>query len=145
MFADFNKFRMTFGDLKYVKCTECNKKHICEEIKKYKDETYQPVNNYNYFKNYGCYIKKEVEQMDEKEYIESLENLLIFMCKTYDGITDNLLELFQKGNDAYLKIPTIQGTRNIVSVYRLGTLDIKDIKYGFKDVLKEILNKRGEK
>lgn len=80
--------------------------------------------------------------MNEKEYIESLENLLIFMCKTYGEITDGLLELLQNGNDAYMSIPTIQGTRNIVSVYRMGALEIKDTKYGFKDVLKEIENKR---
>ena len=64
------------------------------------------------------------------------------MCKTYGEITDGLLELLQNGNDAYMSIPTIQGTRNIVSVYRMGTLEIKDTKYGFKDVLKEIENKR---
>ena len=82
--------------------------------------------------------------MDEKEYIESLENLLIFMCKNYTETIDVLCKLAQEGNDTLFKVPAIQGTMNIIKITQIGSLEVKDVKYGFKYILKEIQNKRGE-
>lgn len=57
MFVDFSKFRMTFGNLKYVKCMECAKKDTCNKIEKY-NGTCQPINNNYYWNDYGCYQSK---------------------------------------------------------------------------------------
>ena len=81
--------------------------------------------------------------MDEKEYIKSLENLLIFMCKNYTETIDILCKLAQEGNDTLFKVPAIQGIMNVIKITQIGSLEVKDVKYGFKDVLKEIQNKRG--
>lgn len=82
--------------------------------------------------------------IDNDEYIKSLENLLIFMCKTYDGIEDELMKLSKEGNDALFKVPLIQGTINKINVHQLGKMDYKKSLYSFKDIKNEIIRKENE-
>lgn len=80
---------------------------------------------------------------DQNEYIDSLENLLIFMCQTYEENEKALLLLAKQGNQAFFNVPRIQGTVNTVSIARIAEAEFKTPKYGFNDVKKEILQKRG--
>jgi hypothetical protein len=82
-------------------------------------------------------------EAEEKEYVESLENLLIFMCDSYTLILDELLELGHKeDNKAYMKVSTIQGTHNRIPIRQLGDLDFKPPKHGFNDIYKLVSDKR---
>lgn len=82
--------------------------------------------------------------IDKDEYIKSLENLLIFMCKTYDGIEDELTKLSQEGNTALFKVPLVQGTVNKINIHHLGKMECKKHLYSFKEIKNEILRKESE-
>ena len=81
--------------------------------------------------------------MEKEEYIHSLENLLIFMCQTYEETEHVLLKLSEGGNNALFEVPRIQGTSNIIPISQLSKIKFEQPKYGFKDVKNEILRKRG--
>ena len=80
--------------------------------------------------------------MNKEEYINSLENLLIFMCATYEDTEKVLLKLAEGGNNALFEVPRIQGTPNIIPIAQLAKIKFEQPKYGFKDVENEILRKR---
>lgn len=81
--------------------------------------------------------------MEEKDYIESLENLLIFMCQTYEETERELLKLAkEEENDAFMKMPKIQGTRNSIGISRIAYQGFQHPKYGFQEVAKEIQRRR---
>lgn len=81
--------------------------------------------------------------MDKEEYIQSLENLIIFMCQTYEDQEQVLFKLAKEGNDALFKVPRIQCTANTIPIAQLAKVKFEQPKYGFKDVKEEILRKRG--
>ncbi|MDU2121927.1 MAG: hypothetical protein E7E64_05270 [Clostridium celatum] len=85
------------------------------------------------------------EEIEKDEYIKSLENLLIFMCKTYDDIEMELVKLAQKDNDALFKVPLVQGTNHKINIHQLGRIEFQEPLYNFKDIKNEILRKRYEK
>lgn len=87
-----------------------------------------------------CEFRLLVEQ---NEYINSLENLLIFMCQTYTENEKALLLLAKQGNEAFFNVPRIQGTVNTISIARIAEVEFQKPKHGFNDVKKEILQKRG--
>jgi len=77
-----------------------------------------------------------------KEYIQSLENLLIFMCATYYEIEKVLLK---NKSDLLLKFPKIQGSSINFKLQDIGKLDFEQPKMELKEVYKQIkLNKEGE-
>lgn len=82
--------------------------------------------------------------MDQDKYIESLENLLIFMCQTHEECENVLFELSKEGNEALFKVPRIQGTSNTIPIAQLAKIEFKQPAYGFKDIKNEILKKRGK-
>lgn len=82
--------------------------------------------------------------MDQDKYIESLENLLIFMCKTYVDSEKVLFELAKDGNNALFEVPRIQGTVNTIQIAQLAEIEFQHPEYGFKDIKNEILKKRGK-
>ena len=55
-------------------------------------------------------------KIDEENYVKSLENLLIFMCKTYSSIEETLLKLAEEDNEALFKVPLIQGNINFINI-----------------------------
>lgn len=80
--------------------------------------------------------------INPEEYLASLENLLIFMCNTYDQQQKELAELAEKGNDAFLKVSRIQGTMNTISIAQIGALAFEHPIHSFKEVLSEMKRKR---
>lgn len=80
--------------------------------------------------------------MNKDDYIQSLENTLIFMCNTYENINDELLKLAQEGNNAFFKVPLIQGTSNIVQISQIGKVELQEPIYDLREIKKEILRKR---
>lgn len=84
----------------------------------------------------------KVEPIDKDEYIESLENLLIFMCQTHEDQHKALLGLLKEGNSAYMKVPTIQGTANLIPVSQIADIDFHRPEYGFREVKAEIERRR---
>jgi hypothetical protein len=83
-------------------------------------------------------------ELEEKDYIETLENLLIFMCQTYEGTQKALLKLSkEEDNDAFMKVPMIQGTPNAIGISELAKNVFYHPNYGFNDVAKELSNRRG--
>ncbi|WP_338894880.1 hypothetical protein [Clostridium perfringens] len=83
-----------------------------------------------------------MNNIDKEEYIKSLESLMIFMCKTYDGIEDCLVKLLkEKNNEAFFEIPRIQGTNHIINISKIGKLNFEEPNYGFKDILEIMKNK----
>lgn len=82
------------------------------------------------------------DNLNKEEYIESLENLLIFMCKTYDDIDNTLVNLAEKEhNYTCFEVPRIQGLYHVINITKIGNLEFKEPSYGFKEVL-EIINAR---
>lgn len=78
----------------------------------------------------------------EEEYVSSLENLLIFMCQTYEEIEQVLFKLANEGNEALFKVPRIQGTVNTIPIAQLAKMTFVTPKYGFKTIKEEILKKQ---
>lgn len=87
-------------------------------------------------------MRKRGLKMNKDDYIKSLENVLIFMCNTYTNINDELLKLAQEGNNAFLKVPLIQGTFNIVQISQIGEMELQEPIYDLREIKKEILRKR---
>lgn len=79
--------------------------------------------------------------MNKEEYIQSLENLLIFMCKTYEDQEQILFKLAEGGNDTIFKIPRIQGIVNTVPISQIAKIKFEQPKMSFQDVKKEISRK----
>lgn len=85
--------------------------------------------------------------MDDKEYIEQLEQALIFMCSWYQNIyNETFKDYIEKRNEKYLKLPTIQGFQSIFSVQNIAKIEEDifineevDINYNFN--FKDIENK----
>ncbi|MBL4952199.1 hypothetical protein JK635_08250 [Neobacillus sp. YIM B02564] len=64
-----------------------------------------------------------MEMMTEKEYVQMLENLVVFLCQTYEKIHKTALEECKKnGNEFAFKMPTIQGTPNVIAINRIAKL-----------------------
>lgn len=79
--------------------------------------------------------------MKDKEYIQSLENLLIFMCQTYEEQHEAVLVLAKEGNkEPLLKIPRIQGSHQLSGIRHLSQLEFVKPNHSFKDVVEKIKN-----
>ncbi|WP_195972992.1 hypothetical protein [Clostridium thermobutyricum] len=69
--------------------------------------------------------------MTEKEYIEKLEQALVFMCGWYQNTYEKMFEDYiDNESEAYLELPTIQGFRNRAAVKNIAKLG-RNIKYNF--------------
>lgn len=79
--------------------------------------------------------------MQKNNYVESLEELLIFMCQTYEDMQGSLFELAKKGNHAFTKVPMVQGLSNVIGISRIAKLEFQTPKIGFAEVF-EILEDR---
>lgn len=80
--------------------------------------------------------------MDQDKYIHSLENLLIFMCQTYETQESTLRSLARQGNNAFYKVPMIQGGSNIESISQLANMNFQHPELGFREIKDEIAKKR---
>lgn len=81
--------------------------------------------------------------MEQEQYIKSLENLLIFMCKTYEETHQSLRELYKsEQNEAAFKVPVIQGTSNAISIGYMANLAFENPELGFYQIHKHIQEKR---
>ena len=67
--------------------------------------------------------------MSDKEYIEELEKIVIFLCDVYSKGADSLaVQVDKNGNtddkwmNVFMSFPTIQGTMNRIYVERIGNL-----------------------
>lgn len=72
------------------------------------------------------------EKMTDKEYIEELEKVVIFLCDVYTKGQDSLIcQTNNKGeaDEEWVKIfmhfPTIQGSMNRIGVRKIGNLRTK--------------------
>lgn len=84
-----------------------------------------------------------MNEKEKDEYIECLENLLIFMCQIYDETQKILLDLATtERNDAYMKVPIIQGIMAPSMIHQIGELDFKQPKNGFLQARDIMVNKR---
>lgn len=69
--------------------------------------------------------------MTEKEYVDQLEQLVVFMCGWYQDTYEKVFKDYvDKKNEAYLKLSTIQGFRNRVAVANIAKAE-NNIKYNF--------------
>lgn len=77
---------------------------------------------------------------DEKEYIKSLENLLIFMCQTHEETWEVLHRLAKEEGitKPILEVPTIQGLGNLIPIAQLAKIEFETPKYGFRQVIEKI-------
>lgn len=83
------------------------------------------------------------ETFNKEEYIKSLENLLIFMCNSYDKIDNSLVELAEKEhNYTWFEVPRIQGLYHVIQISKIGKLKFEEPNYGFKEVLEIIKSRR---
>lgn len=88
---------------------------------------------------------KGMYALKEESYVESLENLLIFMCQRYEETQKVLLKLSkEQGNNAFFEVPMIQGTGNVISISRLADLSFAQPIHGFSVVYENIMSKREE-
>lgn len=72
---------------------------------------------------------------EDVDYIDSLENLLIFMCQTYEEQRGVMFELAKEGNmEPLLRVPTIQGSHNLIPIEYLAKKEFNHPKHSFKDV-----------
>lgn len=86
---------------------------------------------------------RDIEEIDEEEYVKSLENVLIFMCKTYDEIEKELVKLVEKENNkAFFKVPRVQGINHVVNISKIGKLKFEQPLYNFKDIFDIMQSKR---
>jgi hypothetical protein len=80
---------------------------------------------------------------NQEEYINSLENLLIFMCQVYQKNHDRFFEMMvTKENDAYLRLSTVQGSYHRFAVKDISKLEFSEPILGFRNVFEEITAKR---
>lgn len=79
--------------------------------------------------------------MKKDDYVGSLEELLIFMCQTYEEMQDSLLELAKEGNEAFTKVPMIQGYSNTMGISQIAKLKFRTPKIGLAEVF-EVLEDR---
>lgn len=85
--------------------------------------------------------------MGDKEYIEQLEQALIFMCSWYQDIyNETFKDYMQERNEKYLKLPTIQGFQSRLAVKNIAKIeeDIfrnKEVNINYNFNFKEIENK----
>lgn len=81
--------------------------------------------------------------MDKDKYIESLESLLVFMCQTHEEWHEELRKLAaEEGNQAFFKMPMIQGTSNRIGISQLSKVEFKTPEYGFYEVFQEMKKKQ---
>ncbi len=69
--------------------------------------------------------------MTEKEYVDQLEQLVVFMCGWYQDTYEKMFKDYvDNKNEAYLKLSTIQGFRNRMAVANIAKAE-NNIKYNF--------------
>lgn len=81
--------------------------------------------------------------MEEKDYIASLENMLIYMCQTYQ-INDDMFfqEWTQHKSDTYLRFHPVKTLPNRKAVKLIGQLPFQVPSGGFGDMYQKMLENR---
>lgn len=87
--------------------------------------------------------EKAVEpEFDKDDYINSLENLLVYMCKHQKDCDMVLRTLAQKDdNQALYKMPMIQGMENSAGIGQLADMPFQAPSHGFLDVAEQLRRK----
>jgi hypothetical protein len=80
----------------------------------------------------------------EEKYVESLENLLIFMCKNYQKTWKVLMELHKEGNETWIKIPSIQRSCHTIPIAQLSKLEFKKPEHNFRYVYDKLYTSADE-
>lgn len=79
---------------------------------------------------------------DKDEYIESLENLLIYMCSHERETVAILRRLAREdGNPALTKIPMVQGLSNTAGIGQLSKMDFHSPTHGFLEIAEQLKRK----
>lgn len=82
--------------------------------------------------------------MEDKEYVQSLENLLVFMCQTYEEQQGVVRELAKEGNkEPLMRIPKIQGYFQLSAIRELSEMDFNVPQHSFKDVVDKMKSRPG--
>jgi hypothetical protein len=82
-------------------------------------------------------------EYNQKDYIQSLENLLIFMCDTYSEIDKTVLEdAAKKKSDFIMRFPKIQGSSISFSIKDIGKLKREQTKISIKKIFRIMNFKR---
>ena len=82
--------------------------------------------------------------MTQKEYIEALENSLIFMCQCHEELESEILNklMERRDDDLWMQWPRIQGSINLLSIAKISKLEYNRIpKFGFKDIYERLQEK----
>lgn len=95
--------------------------------------------------------------MNDKEYTEELEKVVIFLCDVYAKGQDSLTcqttdnrEVDEKWAGVYMSFPTIQGTSNRIHVGKIGRLRTTHLnreapKISFQELYEKLRKGRREK
>lgn len=80
------------------------------------------------------------------DYVQSLENLLIFMCQSHEDVWSVLSELAaQEKNRTILSVPKIQGLKNQMGITQLAKMEFSPPPFGFSEVVERMTARRQEK
>lgn len=81
---------------------------------------------------------EEHHEFNNEKYIQTLENVLIFMCQTYEEQEKILFELAKEGNDALYKLPRIQGSLNLNALFQISKLEFEQPSLDL-NIIKDVL------
>lgn len=76
--------------------------------------------------------------MPKDNYVESLEESLVFMCQTYDEMQHSLMELAKEGNKALAKVPMLQGYADTMGVSQIASLKFRAPRVGLTEVFEDL-------
>lgn len=110
---------------------------------KYEDGTIGDSKVRRFVGRHQPFTKKAVEpEFDKDDYIDSLENLLVFLCK-HQADCNTVLRTLAKndGNPALSKMPMIQGMSNNAGIGQLSKTAFLPPKHGFLDVADQLRRK----
>lgn len=81
-----------------------------------------------------------VELMED--YIESLEDVIIFFCQTYEEQEEVLFDLAKEGNEVLFKVPRIQGLINTIAIKQLSEITFETPKMGLPEIKDQIIKRK---
>lgn len=86
---------------------------------------------------------EEIPNMDDNEYIESLEKALIFMCSWYQSIHDEIFKDYvNKVNTTYEQLSTIERSQQCFAVKNISKLqEQRKLTFDFRKIYMKILER----
>lgn len=112
------------------------------EMKCGKDEIRNDFNTHGVKEILASYMMNPYAEDLINDYIQSLENILVFMCQSYEEQEKVLFELAKEGNDALHKTPRIQGMANTISIAQIADVEFEKPPMNFMEIKDEIIRRR---